>query len=269
MEFLMSNKKSLVIVEGEKAEYGFFRCIGNCFGMEMVIFPIKDNMYVLYKKLKQDGFNVDIKSLLAEMFPEGKDILSETYAFTYLVFDLDPHHTENHDLRDYEEIINENVEHALEMTEYFRDETDPTVGRIYINYPMFESFRYCNSTFDEEYRDGFIKIGDIRIFKLLASQKKLASKHIDRYRNDDYYSLFKMNLYKLNYLFYGMWDSIDYNQYLIISQPSNILRKQQEEIRVYKQIAVLNTSLYLVIDYFGNRDGFYEKICKLAPGIVS
>lgn len=255
----MSNTKSLLIVEGEKAEYRFFQHMGKMFGLDFVIFPLKDNLYVLYKKLKDDDFNVNVKSILLEMFPEKKEILDETYAFTYLIFDLDPHHTENNEKREYGEIIESNIEHALEMTEFFQDETDPTIGKIYINYPMFESFRYCNSIFDEDYKEEYIGISDIRYFKELAGKKKMVRKHIENYLKEDFLSLSKMNIYKLSRLFSGNWESLDYLLYQKYSGASGILRIQKEQIDSLGRIAVLNTSLFMLVDYYGNRDGFYEK----------
>ncbi len=40
------------------------------------------------------------------------------------------------------------------MTEYFVDETDPTIGKLYINYPMMESYRDC---------DEFLKVSILRL----------------------------------------------------------------------------------------------------------
>ncbi len=37
------------------------------------------------------------------------------------------------------------------MVNYFVDETDPSIGKLYINYPMMESYRDCDTFFEEDY----------------------------------------------------------------------------------------------------------------------
>lgn len=92
--------------------------------------------------------------------------------------------------------------------------------------------------------------------------------------NDDYASLWaladlldinkliKMNLFKLNYLSTGCWCTMDYQRYIINSTGSSIHLLETQELKNNKRIAVLNTSLFLILDYFGNKNGFYaEEIC--------
>lgn len=45
-----------------------------------------------------------------------------------------------------------------------------------------------------------------------------------------------------------------------LSQGSAILARQQEMTSTERKVCVINTSLFLMLDYFGNRDGFYDSV---------
>lgn len=51
------------------------------------------------------------------------------------------------------------------MAEYFVDETDPSVGKLYINYPMMESYRDCDDFFDENYKSTMVSLPAILSYK--------------------------------------------------------------------------------------------------------
>ena len=69
-----------------------------------------------------------------------------------------------------------------------------------------------------------------------------------------------MNLYKLSHILFNKWEAVPYSQYRFASAPSFILSKEAEIVSLSGQVAVLNTSLFLLLDYYGNRNGFYDKI---------
>lgn len=73
------------------------------------------------------------------------------------------------------------------MAEYFTDETDPSIGRLYINYPMMESFRYCDTFKDDQYLSTTIPIGALHNFKRFASERKLSGISITTYQKDEFY----------------------------------------------------------------------------------
>lgn len=261
MELLMSKQvKALVIVEGEKSEYAFFKSLESVYSLIFTICCLKTNIYALYKKMKDLDFNADIKQILSELHPEYADTLSQTFAYTYLVFDLDAHHTKKRDTRSINEIVMENVAIVKEMVHYFTDETDPSVGRLYINYPMLESFRDCDSPFDEKYRYEYVLLPEIPSFKQHVAGKQMVRRHLNRYTADDFEQIAKMNVYKLSTLNDKLWQSMPYSQYLICSQASNILDRQIALITTEGKLSVLNTAVYILIDYFGNQDGFYDKV---------
>ena len=256
----MSSKRILVIAEGEKAEIAFLDAMKGAFHFSYTFCCLRGNIYHLYTKMKETNFNADVKSILLEMHPEYRNELDARFAYTYLVFDMDPHHTKGRDDRGIDCVVKENCRAIEEMTRYFIDETDPSVGKLYVNYPMLESFRCCDSTFDELYRSEFVRLEDISSFKRYAGTKKMASKHLKDYDQRDFMQLAKQNVYKLNWLHTRLWGKMAYNQYLSNCRQDGILAEQSKLIESDNVVAVLNTSLFLILDYYGNRDGFYDAV---------
>lgn len=118
----------LIIVEGARTEPAFFNRLLGVFDQNFEIYCFGTNIYTLYKRMKEIEFNGDLKSVLIELHPEQRELLSKKFAYTYLVFDCDVHHPKKEDIRCIEEIIADNFSKLREMAEYFVDETDPSVG---------------------------------------------------------------------------------------------------------------------------------------------
>ena len=92
-----------------------------------------------------------------------------SFAFTYLIFDLDLQH---YDLAQKNNIVR-GIGDVKEMLQHFCDETDPTIGKLYINYPMIESFRDCASFFDNNYKNTVVSLQDITKYKKIVSERGL------------------------------------------------------------------------------------------------
>lgn len=258
----MIEPKALVIVEGKDLESSFFKRLFRLFKIKNRIYKVETNIYALYKRMETYDFDVDIKKVLLEMHPEHKKLLNHNFAYTYLVFDCDVHHTEYHDARPYSQIINDNFDRLKKMISYFDNETDPTVGKMYINYPMMESFRFCDCYFDENYKDCYINLEEFKGFKSKASKKKLSSKHLDKITKRELTSLILLNVFKLNYLMTNNWSKLTYLEYLQLSDGKKVLLRQDVLKNKTNKIAILNTSLFLIIDYFGDSEGFYSHKLK-------
>ena len=57
-------------------------------------------------------------------------------------------------------------------------------------------------------------------------------------------------------------ESMDYEMYIQKSNQTNILQHEIEFVKSLTQIAVLNTSVFFALDYYGNKDGFYDNILR-------
>lgn len=260
----MDNKiKILLIVEGARLEPQFFDQIQKVYGLSFEIVCVKNNIYSLYKRMKEMDFQADIKQILLESTKDEKERarLKERFAYTYLIFDLDVQHTENGEKsKSTLENVNENLKRLQEMTEYFTDETDPTIGKIYINYPMMESFKDCNSFDDEEYLTSRVALNDLRKYKELVGLKKMSNKRLDSYLIDDFNRLSKLNLRKLQYILNGTCRPIEYAVFQELSKQSQISIAEKRIIDKDKEVAVLNTATFFALDYFGNKNGFFNNV---------
>lgn len=250
----------LIVVEGQKTEPTFFKRLASVFGLEFEIYCLETNIYSLYSKMKMYDFNADVKDVLLEIHPNKGEILSKKFAFTYLIFDCDAHHTRKNEKRTIDDVFRDNLQKLNEMARYFTDETDPSIGKLYINYPMMESFRHCNSFFDSEYETAEIGIETLSSYKREVSKKKLCQEHVNKFEKRHFASLIVQNLFKLNKIIEGKWSKPSYSNYLAYSKTEALLAKESSLIERKRKISVINSSLFLVTDYYGNEKRFYDDL---------
>ena len=248
----------LIIVEGSKTEPNFFNRLSNVFGLKFDIYCLETNIYSLYKKMKEIDFNGDIKDILSEIHPDKKEMLSKKFAYTYLIFDCDAHHAGENETRTQEEIVFTNLDKLSEMANYFVDETDPSIGKLYINYPMMESYRDCDTFFEDDYALAKVSIEELSMYKNRVAKKKLSGIHVDKYTKEQFSSLILQNLYKLNIIHHKIWGKPDYDTYLKCSDSERMLSEEKNLIVKEKFLLVINTSLFMITDFYGNRNGFYD-----------
>ena len=88
--------KVLVIVEGTRTEPKFFDQLASVYGVNAKIYSVGTNIYLLYKKMQEYEFQCDVKDALSELTvtKADKELLKETFTYTYLIFDCDAHHTD-------------------------------------------------------------------------------------------------------------------------------------------------------------------------------
>lgn len=259
----MANQaKTLIVVEGGRLEPGFFEQLKKVFGLNLDIYCLEYNIYLLYKKMKEMDFTGNIKDVLLEVHntEENRELLSQNFAYTYLIFDFDPHHTEEYE-KDIplEEIVEKNIEKIREMAAYFVDETDPTVGKLYINYPMMESFKDCDSFDDNDYLTRSVALSDVKQYKKLVGKRRMANKRVDGYSKNDFILLTRQNVRKLGKICKATDSLLAYESYIQESNQSNVLNHEIEFVKSLKKIAVLNTSAFFALDYYGNKNGFYDE----------
>lgn len=266
MEHLSNNIKVLIVVEGEKTEPTFFDHFFNSFSLKADLYTIGTNIYSLYDRMKYYEFNCDVKEVLKELSSSKTDqeILSQNFTYTYLVFDSDLQHKEVHEREksiSSETLAENNFFKLKEMADYFIDETDPSIGRLYINYPMMESFRYCDSFNDENYLNSKISINDLPHFKHMASKMKMSGIPISNYTKDNFRNLVKMNIQKLKTVSNEVFEGFPtYKTYQNISNSTSIVKIQYNIMRIFKELSVINTSLFIIVDYYGNRNEFFDKL---------
>lgn len=257
----MSNRdKVLLIVEG-KTEVTIFEQISKVIDLPFDIVPYRNNIHVLYQRLKRDGFNVDIKALLLERAtPKEKAILSQNFAFIYLIYDCDPHHsTPNIKDDNIHAICQANMENLHEMLKHFIDEGD--TGKLFINYPMIESIRDANDFFDNDYAEAKLIIDGKRAFKTykqITGKKALAHQRIDCWTRENIYNLIRQNLFKLNSVCHDCWEMPSYDTFRDMMDKHEAFKAEQKACIEQHFLYVLNTSILILLDYLGK--SFYDKL---------
>lgn len=250
--------RALLIVEGESLEPRFFTQMAQLYGMNMEIVSLRANIYLLYQKLKEYGFDYDVRIALKELLKGNAttDILDQTFAYTYLIFDCDAHHNgllRKGELNKFsEEIVRENYLHLREMIGYFNDETEPERGRLYINYPMMESYRDCNSWDDDTFQYRHVLYEDLLHYKRSVGMMKMASFRIDKLTGEDLDSILRLQLRKYNWLTANKWDCPSFGEY---QKNESACQRQVLDYQMSLQqpiMEVINTSVFLPIDYYGS-----------------
>lgn len=176
-----NKNKTLMIVEGEYEEK-FFELIFKCFpemniNEERIICVYKSNIYnfletikekfgirkeigfkELNEKLNEELQDIDLSIVLEkELSNQGVDVNNTHFTNIFLIFDYERHHT----------YFNNETISIMQNT--FSNETDN--GKLYINYPMiesymnFKSFPSKNYVSDQYYEDEIIFIDECLKYK--------------------------------------------------------------------------------------------------------
>lgn len=266
-----SQNKVLLIVEGAKTEPRVFERIEKVKWNEtssLDIVPIGTNIYSLYQtieKLNAD-FGDDSTStieVLKQILKDNKrtdDLakLEQKYPYIYLLFDFE--YQDNH-FENKKEIL-------LKMMNYFSDETDN--GLLLINYPMIESYRdYKEPLPYKDYKDLTVQVQVIKDLKYKSLvDKRGTAKNYSKYSLKDFELIFIQNLMKANYVANGKYEVPDYNEFIKLVDGKSILDGEFKYVENKDEIAVLCTSIFIFIYYFGKKY-YSDVICKYNEAIMS
>ena len=135
--------KILILVEGEKTDVKLMNHLLQVYGIsaDHVVVSYNTNIYTLYKTMfvDNDPDTVDLLQLLKsrEKDPQKKLLFDDKYSDILLIFDLDPQDPTF------------TAESIQEMQAFFTESSD--MGKLYLNYPMVESFYHMTSIPDDQY----------------------------------------------------------------------------------------------------------------------
>lgn len=261
----MANEPNiLLIVEGDTIETEFFRDISSSFGIKARVVPYRTNIYKLYEALKQTGFNANVCGILKESAEEkDKGLFDEKYAAIYLIYDADFQHCEKgeNELTIHQR-IEKNLPRLEKMANYFINETDDTSGKLFINYPMMEAYRDCDSFFEESYKDRVVPIAMLmhNAYKQLVSQRKVNGKLVKKLAESDFRDIVRCALYKYAFIMEMGWAIPPYQDFIKQLFPAILLGHERSALLADGLVKVINSSVLFVIDYKGNKDGFYDAL---------
>ena len=236
------SKNVLFITEG-KNDTRFLKALLNTFrdGREYEVFVYNTSIHELLERLMSEtGMDDDVDFMMflkgCNTNKEQYELLDRKFTDIFLIFDMDPHH-QRYD-----------PERLKAAMEFFSDST--VNGKLYLNYPMLESFRHIPDPEGFGYLDLKVFRADIghnykgkaasEGSKLLSDIAKIDITLMER--------ILILNLMKSNMIMNGCRILPDAEIYLRISGVG-ILEKQTRALSEEGWIYVLNTSVFIVVDY--------------------
>lgn len=187
---------------------------------------------------KDEG--LDVVELIKEKAKEKKDMYNYSnlekggFSEIYLIFDFDFQAPQYDDKK------------IKAMLEFFDNETEH--GKLYINYPMIESFKHFKSLPDFDFNSYTVTKNECSTYKQYID----SISNIIHFNDVDEYTLgiiIKQNLDKSFILTKN--SKKDYSTYMEKLSQKNILYHQVENLHENEFIYVINTGVFWGIDYFG------------------
>ena len=236
------SKNVLFITEGEHDSH-FLEKLLNKFrdGREYEVFVYKTSIHQLLERLEEEyGMDDDIEFMTflkgCKTNKESQDVLDRKFTDIFLVFDMDPHHTLYDPKR---------LRRAIELFD------DSTVnGKLYLNYPMLESYKHIPDPNTMDYLDLKVTLEEIKSnYKGRAANEGSKSlMHVAKIDEDLMKRIVILNLMKSNMMVSGKRELPDSDAYASITG-SAVLEIQEGSLREKGWIYVLNTSVFIVVDY--------------------
>lgn len=246
----MTDRKILFITEGIKTERdALVKLLRFSYIGDYEFYGYGKDLSSLMKLIFEDSDsideNIDLQMLLAENEdnPSIKKSLIEKYTDVFMVFDLDYQ-------RRYS---GEEIRKISLMLEYYSNSSE--TGKLYINYPMMESYLHIDSPLDEGFMERKISITECKTYKEIVNGFTYL-KDPSKIRQNDFISIVKMNLSKGNRIISGNC-TLPTKKQFHSWKGTDVFEKQLECIEKEDSMWVLNTSLYSVVSY--NTEPFLEK----------
>lgn len=227
------SKKILLIVEGNKEEPRILDANGegilSLVDVDFEIVSFNTSIYELYNDYI-DGLYDDLVSYLVYekglKIDEGK-LPKTAFSAVYLIFDYEPHYQLYSDSK------------IVELQKIFNDETE--MGKLYINYPMVESYYHLTNFPDYDYLDKKITLTGLNgdsYKELVYEESCINHKPIPKWQIT---SIMHHNYIKAQRICNSDFEiEIDYLK---------ILEKQIELKNQTNNIYILNTMSLMPIDY--------------------
>lgn len=180
--------RTLLIVEGEHEKNQLFKLIFKCFSEIKIkmddVWVYGTNIYLLYDDIVKEygadwaknGDDIDLPFVISRKLNDKKEINAENklcykddFTNIILVFDY-----ERHDKKFSEEKI-------IQMQNIFKDAAD--MGKLYINYPMIESYQHLCHLPDNNYYEYKIsvKMQPGKVYKNLVKKETIIGEIVDFY----------------------------------------------------------------------------------------
>lgn len=239
------NRKILVIVEGARKELKLVNKLKNLFlPQDISIVSYGTSLYQLYDYLEEYcDFNFEeLDVLLAlkahETVEEKKAVFDEKYTDVLLIFDFDPQDNKF------------DVAEIRKLMVYFNDSTEN--GKLYINYPMLESFYHLKNikevSIDESFKDSKFSLKELQEHQY---KRRVVNEGTDldvgRMTKLQIENIMCQQACKANYILEGNYEVLnDYGQDKMVM----VLNKQNDMLEQIGDAYVLNTCTFFVLEFY-------------------
>ena len=251
------SKNVLFVVEGGRGEPRFLDNLMRAFrtDTDYKVFTYKTNIHKMIEGM-MDGeeidHDLDFLTYLRSVNNNAGDasVLDNRFSDIYLFFDMDPQDSKY------------NPERISKAAEYFNDSTYN--GKLYLNYPMLESYRHISSLDDLSYLDTVVRIEDVRDYKERVHREGMSElTQFSRMSKDIWIRLVELNLRKTGMIL-GEGSGIpSHDMYVSDFVQSEVLARQLEMVSNKGFLYVLNTSLLCIVDY--NPSEFLAMVADQSP----
>ncbi len=247
------NRKILVIVEGARKELKLVNKLKKLFlPQEIAITSYGTSLYQLYDYLEEYcDFNFEeLDVLLAlkahEPIEDKKAIFDEKYTDVLLIFDFDPQ-DDKFDIAKISKLMN-----------YFNDSTEN--GKLYINYPMLESFYHLKNikevSLDDNFKDSKFSLSELceHKYKRRAVDEG-TDLDIGRMSKEQVENIMYQQSCKTNYILDGNYKILEeYSQEKLVT----LLEKQNILLDQEKEAYILNTCSFFVLEFYPSNVEFMK-----------
>lgn len=241
----MKNCK-VFIVEGEAREVEIIEKIKEIFfkntKFEIITLPAGQNVYMLWKKMKEDDFETDIIEVLRESNEKIRKSIEgysrNDFSEVYLFFDYDAH--QRNMIKEADEGIIE------EMLQSFSNETEN--GKLYISYPMVEALRDFNEGDEKNRSEWFYEMADYAEYKNFSARRK-CNIDVRKYSFEIWKLIMREFIAKVSFLC-SKEGEIDYKEYRDRVTPELIYLKEKE---FREKVLILSAFPEFLLDYFTER----------------
>lgn len=235
----MSNN-ILFITEGPVDEMDFVKKMFQIFypDKEYKVYPYNTNIHDLISKLFEDDKldeDLDIRLTLREMETDidRRMILNQKYNDIFLVFDLDPQDNRIE------------FQKLKRLLGFFNDSSNR--GKLYINYPMMQSYKHLKKMPDSEFKERSINIPKIKRYKEIV-QKESKYSQVSKYTYPIFMSIVAHHLKKANFILNSSYD-LPTKEAFVEWNDEQIFDKQVKYIREEAKVYILNTFIFYIIEY--------------------
>ena len=234
-----------IIVEGTKQEVKYFRSLERHFftrtKLDIVLLSGAENIYVLWKQLKDDNFETDIIEVMREKNNAASKKLEginrSDFQEIYLFYDYDPQ----------QDNVSLPYDIVKEMLETFSNETEN--GKLYISYPMSEALRDVRQNSCVPYTKCMLSMSEITSYKKLTSADNVYV-HAGAYSFSEWEMILLIYLSRVKCL-YGLKEIFEiFEHEKELNTPSKLYEIERVIRARTGKIFVLSAFPEFIVDYF-------------------